>query len=78
MLKNVILFTLMAAAALASPVSVTPHGKHFHTKPTCMALRSTAEPEEISQAEAEKRGLTICGICARVKGAAAAARAAKK
>ena len=62
----VIAFLILSAAA-ARAEWVTPNGKAFHTRRACIALRTTTNPQEITRAEAEKRGLHICGICSRTK-----------
>ena len=57
-----LLFTTLASAEW-----VTPHGKAYHSKRECIALRTTKEPAQITVKEAEARGLKPCGICNRSK-----------
>jgi hypothetical protein len=52
-------------ATVAHAEWVTPHGKAYHSKRECIALRTTREPEQITIKEAASRGLKPCGICAR-------------
>ncbi len=58
---------LLALAVGLHAEWITPKGKSFHVRQDCIALRSTKQPVEITRAEAEKRGLRICGICSRWK-----------
>jgi hypothetical protein len=57
------------ALALASIMRADwiTHGKAYHVRRDCIALRTTKQPTEITRADAVKRGLHLCGICARVK-----------
>jgi hypothetical protein len=66
-MKAAVLALLLTAVSHAE--WITPKGKAYHPRRTCIALRSTREPQEITRAEAEKRGLHACGICSRKKGA---------
>ena len=58
---------LLALAQLLSADWITPKGAKYHPRRDCIALARTKAPAEISQAEAEKRGLKPCGICSKWK-----------
>ncbi len=58
---------LLLFTALLSAEWITPKGKTYHTHADCIALRSTKSPSQISADDAQKRGLHLCGICARRK-----------
>lgn len=63
--KTILLGLILAAVSHAE--WITPHGKAYHSQRACIALRTTAEPREITKAEAEAKGLHACGICLRAK-----------
>ena len=64
-MKPAILLLILSAALHAE--WITPKGKAYHTSKACMALTRSKELTEVSKAEAEKRGLHLCGICGRAK-----------
>lgn len=65
MLRLIALFLILTA--LLSAEWITPKGKTYHTHSDCIALRTTKEPIKVTAAEAARRGLRLCGICARRK-----------
>lgn len=64
-MKIILLGLLLTVACHAE--WITPHGKAYHSRRTCIALRTTAEPQSISREAAEAKGLHACGICSRAK-----------
>lgn len=61
---------LLATLALAGSLWadwITPNGKAYHPRRSCISLTRSKAVAEISKAEAEKRGLKVCGICSRWK-----------
>jgi hypothetical protein len=58
---------LLALTGTAAADWITPKGHKYHPRRDCIALTRTKQPVEISKAEAEKRGLQVCGICSKWK-----------
>lgn len=53
----------MIASAQDTKVFVTESGKKFHTHKECGYIKNSTSVKEVSKAQAEKDGKTICSRC---------------
>ena len=64
-LSVVAMMVLAVVMASAQTVYVSRTGKSYHTTPTCWALQRSKTVTPIDKAEALKRGLKPCKMCAK-------------